>query len=133
MPQSNDLEIRSGDIVLLIGTMKGAFLLRSDGSRSRWDVAGPYFPGRAIYAMNFDNRRGRQRLWAAVNSPFWGSYLSSSDDFGRTWTESETYSIKFPQDTESSLKQIWQIVPGAPDQADTLYCGVEPAADRKST
>ena len=27
-----------------------------------------------------------------------------------------------------SLKQIWQLVPGAPDQPDTLYCGVEPAA-----
>ena len=115
-------------MLLLVGTMKGAFMLRSDESRTNWQVAGPYFAGRAIYAMAFDNRRGRQRLWAAVNSPFWGSYLSSSDDFGRQWTESEAYSVKFPEDTEAALKQIWQIVPGAADQPDTLYCGVEPAA-----
>lgn len=128
MPQLQTLDAAAGDILLLVGTMKGAFILRSPASRSKWDVAGPFFPGRAIYAMAFDTRRGRQRFWAAVNSPFWGSYLSSSDDFGRTWTESETYSIKFPEDTESSLKQIWQIVPGSTDQPDTLFCGVEPAA-----
>jgi photosystem II stability/assembly factor-like uncharacterized protein len=128
MPQLHQLNATQGDILLLVGTMKGAFVLRSAASRSQWDVAGPFFPGRAIYAMAYDNRRGRQRLWAAVNSPFWGSYLSSSDDFGRTWTESEAYAVKFPEGTESSLKQIWQIAPGAADQPDTLYCGVEPAA-----
>jgi len=128
MPKPQHLDVRSGDILLLVGTMKGAFLIKSDGGRATWTVAGPYFPGRAIYAMAFDNRRDRHRLWAAVNSPFWGSYLSSSDDFGRQWTESETYSVKFPEGTESSLKQIWQIVPGATDQPDTLFCGVEPAA-----
>jgi len=128
MPQVQRLDAKRGDILLLVGTMKGAFILRSSKARSHWDVAGPYFPGRAIYAMACDTRQGRQRLWAAVNSPFWGSYLSSSDDFGQTWTESEAYSIKFPEDTEASLKQIWQVVPGASDQPDTLYCGVEPAA-----
>ncbi len=35
-------------------------------------VGGPYFPGRAIYALFHDQRNGRNRLWAAVNSSFWG-------------------------------------------------------------
>jgi len=128
MPAPAHIDVRSGNQLVLVGTMKGAFVLRSDTSRSRWDIAGPFFPGRAIYALTLDTRRGRHRLWAAVNSPYWGSYLSSSDDFGRTWTEPAAYAIKFPDGTDTALKQIWQLVPGTADQPDTFYCGVEPAA-----
>jgi hypothetical protein len=128
MPATRHVDTTRGDVLVLVGTMKGAFVLRADAARSRWEAGGPYFPGRAIYAMAHDGRNGRHRLWAAVNSPFWGSYLSSSDDYGRTWSEPETYAIRFPEDSGSALKQIWQIVPGADDEPDTLYCGVEPAA-----
>lgn len=128
MPAPSNVQVKSGDALLLVGTMKGAFVLRADAERNDWQVGGPYFPGRAIYAMAYDNRNGRNRLWAAVNSSYWGSYLSSSEDFGKTWTEPETYGVKFPADTDASLKQIWQIVSGNNDEPDTLYCGVEPAA-----
>ena len=128
MPEINHVTPKSGDQLLLVGTMKGAFVLKSDANRRKWEVGGPYFPGRAIYAMNYDGRDGRNKLWAAVNSSFWGSYLSASTDFGKTWTEPETYGVKFPDDTETSLKQIWQIVPGNSQEPQTLYCGVEPAA-----
>ena len=153
MPKSNHVSANSGDVLLLAGTMKGAFVLRSDKQRQEWEVGGPYFPGRAIYALAFDDRNGRQRLWAAVNSSYWGSYLSSSDNFGKTWTEPETYGVKFPQNepapaapmqdanpatnpaanADLSLKQMWQIALGHPDEPDTLYAGVEPAALFKST
>jgi hypothetical protein len=152
MPEPNHIEAKSGDVMLLAGTMKGAFILRSDKQRQQWEVGGPYFPGRAIYAMLYDDRKGRHRLWAAVNSSYWGSYLSSSDDFGKTWTEPEEYGVKFPQNDaapaatmqdanpaanaaadDTALKQIWQIALGHPDEPDTLYCGVEPAALFKST
>ncbi len=133
MPTPNHVQASSGDVLLLTGTMKGAFILRSDKYRQNWDVGGPYFPGRAIYALAYDDRNGRHRLWAAVNSSYWGSYLSSSEDFGKTWTEPEAYGVKFPEGSDSAVKQIWQIVPGHPDEPDTLYCGVEPAALFKST
>jgi len=133
MPDPNQIDVNSGDTLLLVGTMKGAFIFRSNADRKEWDVAGPYFPGRSVYAMNFDGRNGRQRLWAAVNSSYWGSFLSSSNDFGKTWSDPEAYNIKFPEDSEVSLKQIWQVVPGHPSEPDTLYCGVEPAALFKST
>ncbi len=133
MPEPTQINAQAGDTLLLVGTMKGAFIFRSDGAREKWDVAGPYFPGRSVYAMNFDGRNGRQRLWAAVNSSFWGSFLSSSNDFGKTWSDPEAYNIKFPEGSEVSLKQIWQIAPGHPSEPDTLYCGVEPAALFKST
>jgi photosystem II stability/assembly factor-like uncharacterized protein len=133
MPELKHVETGPGDVLLLAGTTKGAFVLRSDSTRQDWEVGGPYFPGRAIYAMAYDDRSGRKRLWAAVNSSYWGSYLSSSDDFGKTWTEPETYGVKFPEGSESSVKQIWQIALGHKDEPDTLYCGVEPAALFKST
>ena len=129
MPQLHQLDAATGDILLLVGTMKGAFVLRSSASRSQWDVAGPYFPGRAIYAMAYDNRRGRQRLWAAVNSPHLGLV---SEFVGRLWPDVDRAGGVRGQVSRwtptSSLKQIWQIAPGAADQPDTLYCGVEPAA-----
>ena len=128
MPAPKHLDIKNGDQLLLVGTMKGAFVLRSDSSRKEWDVGGPYFPGRAIYALNYDGREGRNRLWAAVNSSYWGSYLSTSNNFGKNWTEPETYGVRFPEAAENSVKQIWQIVPGNHDEPNTLYCGVEPAA-----
>lgn len=132
MPSPNQIKVQAGDSLLLVGTMKGAFLFRGDAKRERWEEAGPYFPGRSVYALAFDGRNGRQKLWAAVNSPFWGSFLSSSNDFGKTWSEPESYNIKFPEGSDVSLKQVWQIVPD-PHEADTLYCGVEPAALFKST
>lgn len=69
MPNPNHVSAKPGDVLLLAGTMKGAFILRSDKQRQVWEVGGPYFPGRAIYALAYDDRNGRQRLWAAVNSP----------------------------------------------------------------
>jgi serine/threonine protein kinase len=125
------LRVKEGDVLLLVGTVKGAFLLRSTVDRSRWDVAGPYFPGQAIYALAYDHRDGRRRLWASTSS-YWGTYLRSSDDFGRVWTNPLEAQIKFPVDSGASLKNIWQICLGRPDQPNVLYCGVEPAALFKS-
>jgi serine/threonine protein kinase len=121
------LRVKDSDVLLLVGTMKGAFLLRSSFDRSRWEVAGPYFHGQSIYALAFDGRDGRHRLWAATQS-FWGTYLRSSDDFGKTWTNPPEANIRFPADSGASLKNIWQICLGRPHEPNVLYCGVEPAA-----
>ena len=108
--------------------MKGAFLLRSNEGREKWEVGGPYFPGSAVYAIAYDGRAGQHRLWAGPNSMHWGGLLRWSDDFGKTWTNPEEANVKFPEGTGAALKQIWQIVPGRDSEPDTLYCGVEPAA-----
>jgi hypothetical protein len=121
------LGVKDGDVLLLVGTMKGAFLLRSTSERNRWDVAGPYFHGQAIYSLVFDPRRGRHRLWAST-STFWGTFLRSSDDFGKTWTNPQEANVKFPEDCGASLKNIWQVCLGRESEPETMYCGVEPAA-----
>src|SRR5436190_2717268 len=128
MPVIHHVNPRSGDVVLLVGTMKGAFVLRGGGGRREWEVGGPYFPGSAVYALAYDERAGRHRIWAGPNSMHWGGMLQSSDDFGQTWTVPVDANVKFPEGTGAALKQIWQIVPGRDAEPDTLYCGVEPAA-----
>lgn len=121
------VHVKKGDFLLLVGTTKGAFLLRSNRQRTRWEVGGPYFHGHAVYAMAYDDRGGRHRLWASTSS-YWGTLLRSSDDFGKSWTNPAQAPIRFPADTGVSLKNIWQICLGRPHEPDVLYCGVEPAA-----
>ncbi len=121
------ITVKSGDVLVLVGTVKGAFILRSTAERSRWEVGGPYFHGQAIHTLAYDGRNGRHRLWASTHS-FWATLLRSSDDFGKTWTNPSEASIKFPPDSGVSLKNIWQVTLGRPDEPDVLYCGVEPAA-----
>ena len=71
MPETKHVDAKPGDVLLLTGTMKGAFVLRSDSARRDWQVGGPYFPGRAVYALAYDDLKGRHRLWGAVNSSYW--------------------------------------------------------------
>ncbi len=119
--------VKKGDSLLLVGTTKGAFILRSNAKRTRWEVGGPYFHGHNIYAMAYDGRGDQHRIWASTQS-YWGTLLRSSDDFGKSWTNPQQANIRFPVDTGVSLKNIWQITLGPPEEPNVLYCGVEPAA-----
>ncbi len=133
MVATKNISVAENDTLVLVGTMKGAFILRSDSERKNWELGGPYLPGHSVFAMAYDGRRDRSRIWAAQSSMHWGAVLSSSDDFGLNWTEPETAPIRFPESTGASLKQIWQIQLGSKDEPDSIYCGVEPAALFKST
>lgn len=119
--------VKKGDFLLLVGTTKGAFIFRSNAQRTKWELAGPYFHGHAVYALAFDGRNGQRRIWAATSN-YWGTMLRSSDDFGKSWTNPQQAPIRFPNDTGTSLKNIWQITLGPSDEPNVLYCGVEPAA-----
>ena len=121
------VNVKKGDFLLLVGTTKGAFLLQSNAQRARWKVGGPYFHGQAVYAVAYDGRAGKRRVWASTQG-VWGIVLRSTDDFGKSWTNPQEAAIRFPSETGLSLKNIWQITPGRSDEPDVLYCGVEPAA-----
>jgi serine/threonine protein kinase len=119
--------VKKGDFLLLVGTTKGAFILRSNAQRKRWEIGGPYFHGQNVYSLAYDDRAGKHRIWASTQS-YWGTMLRSSDDFGRSWTNPQQSPIRFPPNAGVSLKNIWQIALGVPDEPNVLYCGVEPAA-----
>lgn len=61
------------DVMVLVGTTKGAFVFRANSQRKTWRRDGPYFRGEAVYA--------------------------TSDDFGKTWSGPEGSRIKFPDES----------------------------------
>ncbi|OFV99756.1 MAG: hypothetical protein A3H28_07560 [Acidobacteria bacterium RIFCSPLOWO2_02_FULL_61_28] len=128
MDVAHNIAPKAGDAVLLVGTTKGAFLLSANAARRRWEVSGPHFPGHIVYALAYDGRAGRRRIWLSSFNWAYGTTLRASDDFGQTWTNPESHPIKFPEDTGQALKQIWQIAVGRAEEPEKMYCGVEPAA-----
>ena len=109
----------AGDVLLLVGTMKGAFFLSADKSRKKWKVDGPHFPGEAIYSIAYDQRGGRTRTLVGAHSNHWGSTIRLSDDFGKSWTGPERQAVRFPEDSGLSLAQVWQ-TPGEDEAADAV-------------
>jgi photosystem II stability/assembly factor-like uncharacterized protein len=73
-------------VLLLIGTRKGCFVLESDGDRSRWDVRGPFCEGWPVYHAVFDPAEGA--IVAAAASEWHGSAVWRSADLGETWDHS---------------------------------------------
>jgi len=134
MPEAaKGLEAQAGDTVLMVGTTKGAFLARSNGKASEWEVDGPHFPGEEVYAMALDQRGGGPVLWAAPGNAFFGTTLRRSDDLGASWSEGDAAPVKFPEGSGLALQRIWQIRSGRAGEPSTLYLGVEPACLFEST
>src|SRR3989475_12302878 len=71
---------------ILVGTRKGAFILTSDGLRSSWDVAGPYFGGWELYHVK-GSPADPNRLYASQSSGWYGQLIQRSDDGGKNWQE----------------------------------------------
>jgi hypothetical protein len=125
---SNGSAPADGDVVLLVGTMKGAFLVWSDAARSEWRIDGPHFRGESVYALAMDQRGGRRRMLAATRNMHWGALIRASDDFGATWSAPDRQNVRFAEGSGDALVNVWQIRPGRASEPDVLYCGVEPAA-----
>ena len=111
-------------ILLLVGTAKGLFTLKRGGN-GKWSIDGPHFAGLAVYSAFFDQRKGRNEMWAAPDKlAFWRRACQESTDMGETWDAPERMRIKMPANTKKSLENIWQIAAGG--DADSLYVGVAP-------
>ncbi len=108
------------DVLVIVGTTKGLFLI----DRAN-EIRGPFLEGTSVPSVAFDARR--KRILAGASSFFFGTSIRHSDDLGKSWSESETPNIKFPEDTDAKITQVWQIHPAGADQPDVMYAGVEPA------
>jgi hypothetical protein len=114
-------------VFLLIGTHKGGFLLESDVERKDWQLRGPFFAGNDVHHLTMDVRTGEPRMYAAVNSAWFGPGVRMSTDFGETWDEPET-GPKFDEASGLTVEKVWQITPGGLTSPGVLFAGVEPAA-----
>ena len=89
--------------LVLVGTTKGLFTLRSDDDRTAFELTGPSFAGEEVYATCIDSRSGATRLFTGSVSNHWGPVLRRSDDLGGTWTEDEQAALRYPEGTDAAL------------------------------
>jgi len=126
---------------VLVGTRKGAFVLRSDGKRDQWDVSGPHFPGWEIYHLK-GSPADQDRLYASQSNGWFGQLIQRSDDGGANW---EAVGNDFSYQGEAGTHQwydgtphpwefarVWHLEPSLGDP-DTVYAGVEDAGLFRST
>jgi photosystem II stability/assembly factor-like uncharacterized protein len=114
---------KSGDIVLMVGTRKGAFIFWSDPERDTWERS-YHHGGWMVHHMAYDDRDGA--IYAATNGEVFGALVQRSDDLGESW-EHHNEGLDYPAEIEERVRKVWHIRPGSPDQVDRVYAGVERA------
>jgi photosystem II stability/assembly factor-like uncharacterized protein len=150
------------EVRVLVGTRKGAFILRSDGKREHWDVSGPHFAGWEIFHLK-GSPADPNRLYASQSSGWFGQVIQRSTDGGQTWeapggekmpepdSPPAGKSNKFVYDTSAAtgkpltthqwydgtqhpweFKRVWHLEPSLTDP-DEVYAGVEDAALFRTT
>ena len=118
-------------VALLIATRKGAFILRSDASRRKWETTGPMFFGHIVYHMVLDpNPDGKKRtLLAAARTGHLGPTIFRSADFGNTWKEAAKPPA-FPKVPEGQKGRVvdhtFWLTRGHKDEPGTWYAGTSP-------
>jgi photosystem II stability/assembly factor-like uncharacterized protein len=105
-------------VALLVGTVKGGFLFRSDAKRSRWSVEGPLFRGWKVTAAGRDLEEG---YLLATASDVYGVAVQRSRDL-REWRQVER-GPRYKEESGFKMNQIWTF--GQAD--DRLFAGVDEA------
>ena len=120
--------ISKGPVSVLIGTRKGAYILRGDKSRRTWKLSNVMFLGQIIHHLVVDPRDGKTIL-AAARTGHLGPTTYRSTDFGKTWKESERPPA-FPKVPEGQtglvLNHVFWLTPGHASQPGVWYAGSSP-------
>lgn len=117
-----------GPVSLLIGTRKGAFILRGDPARRRWKLSDPVFFGHIIHHMVLDPRDRRTMLIAALTGHL-GPTVFRSTDSGKRWNEAKQPPA-FPKAVEGEKGRVvnhtFWLTPGHPSEPGVWYAGSSP-------
>ncbi len=115
---------------LLVSTKKGLFALSASGGV--WNVESVSFLGENVTLAHVDHAGG---WFAALNLGHFGTKLKFSPDRGKTWEDravpaypdGETFaSADGKPPTPATLKMIWALESGAPNQNGRLWAGTLP-------
>src|SRR5271156_2414036 len=111
MKRVESITQQSGDLLLIVGTVKGVFILSSDRDRRQFDVAGPYFKGQAVFSTAYIPDQRSPRILVGNMSMHWGAVVSWSDDFGESWHEPADGNVKFPAGSGLTLNAVGALEP----------------------
>jgi photosystem II stability/assembly factor-like uncharacterized protein len=111
------------DVVVLVGTRKGLFRLRSDEGRRSWEVEGPDLTGWEVMHAIADPRDGS--LYACSTSFVYGATVHRSTDGGATWERSEQ--VGLPEESGLTLEKLWHVRPGHESRPGEVWLGGTPA------
>ncbi len=113
----------SGDVLLLVGTRKGAFVYWSDPERKDWKRTF-HHEGWMVHHLAYDQRAAA--IYAATNSEVFGGLIQRSLDFGSTWKH-RNEKLDYPASSEHRVRKVWHVRPGHPRDPERVYAGVERA------
>ncbi|MFQ5472852.1 MAG: hypothetical protein ACE5FA_08230, partial [Dehalococcoidia bacterium] len=130
----------AGNVKVLVGTKKGAFVYSCDEKRRSWEVSDPILPGWSFYHMSGDLRDSQPRFYAAANHWAWGRSVAKSTDLNEWDYRSEN--LAFPPDMKSpsnhpigewneaapgAIGNIWSVTPGHESQPGVVFATTQPA------
>ncbi len=125
----------TGSVSLLIGTRKGAFILRGDRTRRTWKLSAPMFLGHIVHHLVLDPRDRRTILMAARTGHL-GPTIFRSTDFGKIWKEATKPPafLKVPEGQQGRVvDHVFWLTPGHMSQPGTWYAGTSPQGLFRST
>jgi photosystem II stability/assembly factor-like uncharacterized protein len=120
--------VATGAVALLVGTRKGAFILRGDRSRRTWKLSAPIFLGHIIHHVVCDPRDRRTILMAASTGHL-GPTIFRSTDGGKTWKEATRPPVfaKVPEGQKGrSVDHIFWLTPCHANEPNAWYVGASP-------
>ena len=115
-------------VTVWVGTKKGAFTLRSNGSRSgQFAIDGPHFLGCEVFHVVQDPRDPCSLL-VATKTGHLGPTMYRSVDGGKTWIEASK-PPQFPKASKGekglSVNRVFWLEPGHASQAGVWWAGVD--------
>ncbi len=112
-------------ILLMIGTRKGAFLAFTSPDRKQWQIKGPFFKGAEVNHVAYF--RNSSAVVVAGKSSWWGPDVRISHNLGESWIESSA-GVRFEENRGMSVERIWVVERDSRSGAQTLFAGIAPGA-----
>ncbi len=105
-------------VVVVVGTAKGAFILRSNKDRKSWEIEGPLFKG---WKVTTAARDADGTYLFGTASDVYGAAIQKSKDL-KTWRQVSA-GPAYAEGGKHTLTQVWKIVP----HNGVCYAGVAEA------
>ncbi len=115
----------SESVLVLVGTTKGAFILKGDAGRRTFSLSGPFCDGWPINHVLANPETGE--IYAGGGNGWVGHDVWKTEDLGATWTRSGE-GLAYEDEGAEPVQAVWSFG----SRNGSLYAGVKPAGLFKS-